>query len=163
MLRFCSDFVFLPAVFCTCTCGCTPELLVLNSLLETVFLSNSSCILVQSIKISKKLMAAAMVQTEPLQGSKTRKGQRGLCRGGRAPRLPADHVLRMPWPGPCADTFPAKGEPGDWQSTVQAAADIGPAPTSATFCFFYFLSSDLLLCCQPNLGDCPAPPGALGL
>ena len=105
MLRFCSDFVFLPAVFCTCTCGCTPELLVLNSLLETVFLSNSSCILVQSIKISKKLMAAAMVQTKPLQGSKARRGQRG--RGGRAPspriKYPANHVLHMPWPGhlPC--------------------------------------------------------------
>ena len=42
-----------------------------------------------------------------------------------------DQVLRMPWPGPRMTTFPPVGQANDWQSTLQAAEDIGLAPSLA--------------------------------
>jgi hypothetical protein len=101
-----------------------------------LFLPNSSLVFGPKSELMKHSMAAALVQTEQLQSSKPGRDRGGFplrSKGGRAPcprmKYPADQVLRMPWPGPRQDTFPAKGEPGDWQSTVQAAADIGLVPT----------------------------------
>ena len=55
---------------------------------------------------------------------------RGRGRGRQFWKYPPGHLVRMPWPGTRSQTFPAQGLPGDWQSTVQAAADIGLASTS---------------------------------
>jgi hypothetical protein len=44
---------------------------------------------------------------------------------GHEERFEDGHTLRCPWPGPFTRSFPPKGTPGDWGSTLDAARNAG--------------------------------------